>query len=136
MKKVLSAIVAGHICLDIIPEMQLLPSGGFKETFLSGHLLEVGAAALCTGGSVSNTGLALHRLGIPTQLICKVGADAFGRIRRELIDSYVVGLEPSNCRVEGRAAERTSGRLKFLQPGEVRRYAIEVEFFEPKRGAQ
>jgi hypothetical protein len=50
--------------------------------------------------------------------------------------TYVAGLEPSNCRVEGRAAERASGRLQFLQPGEVRRYAIEVEFFEPGRGAQ
>ena len=50
--------------------------------------------------------------------------------------TYVVGLEPSNCRVEGRAAERASGRLQFLKPGEARRYAIEVEFFEPGRGAQ
>jgi Domain of unknown function (DUF4432) len=50
--------------------------------------------------------------------------------------TYVVGLEPSNCRVEGRAAERASGRLQFLQPGEVRRYAIEVEFFEPGRSAE
>jgi hypothetical protein len=50
--------------------------------------------------------------------------------------TYVVGLEPSNCHVEGRSAERASGRLQFLQPGEVRRYAIEVEFFEPGRGTQ
>ena len=50
--------------------------------------------------------------------------------------TYVVGLEPSNCRVEGRAVERASGRLQFLQPGEVRSYAIEVEFFEPGKYAQ
>jgi sugar/nucleoside kinase (ribokinase family) len=87
-ERVLSAVVAGHICLDIIPALRMLPPGGFKEIFLPGHLLEVGAAALCTGGPVSNTGLALQHLGIPTQLICKVGADAFGRIVRELIDSY------------------------------------------------
>jgi sugar/nucleoside kinase (ribokinase family) len=92
MEKVLSAVVAGHICLDIIPAMQAIPPGGFKEAFLPGHLLEVGAAVLCTGGAVSNTGLALHRLGIPTQLIGKVGSDAFGRIVRELIDSYGPGL--------------------------------------------
>jgi hypothetical protein len=50
--------------------------------------------------------------------------------------TYVVGLEPSNCFVEGRAAERASGRLQFLQPGEARHYAIEVEFFEPGKGNQ
>ena len=88
MEKVLGAVVAGHICLDIIPAMQAFPQGGFKDAFQPGRLIEVGAAALSTGGPVSNTGLALHGLGIPTRLICKVGADAFGRILRELIDSY------------------------------------------------
>jgi sugar/nucleoside kinase (ribokinase family) len=92
MEKILGAVVAGHICLDIILKIQALPAGGFNETFLPGHLLEVGPAALSTGGAVSNTGLALHRLGIPTQLICKIGADAFGRIVRELIESEGHGL--------------------------------------------
>jgi hypothetical protein len=50
--------------------------------------------------------------------------------------TYVVGLEPSNCLVEGRAAERASGRLQFLQPGEARHYAIEVEFFEPGKNTR
>jgi hypothetical protein len=49
---------------------------------------------------------------------------------------YVVGLEPSNCRVEGRATERAAGRLQFLQPGEVRSYSLEVEFFEPGKVTQ
>jgi sugar/nucleoside kinase (ribokinase family) len=92
MEKALSAVVAGHLCLDIFPAMPAIPPGGFKETFLPGHLLEVGAAALCPGGAVSNTGLALRRLGIPAQLICKIGADTFGRIVREWIDSYGPGL--------------------------------------------
>jgi sugar/nucleoside kinase (ribokinase family) len=92
MGKVLGAVVAGHICLDIIPEIQTTPPNGFNETFLPGHLLEVGAAAFCTGGAVSNTGLALHHLGIPLQLISKVGADVFGRIVLEPIESYDPGL--------------------------------------------
>ncbi len=50
--------------------------------------------------------------------------------------TYIVGLEPSNCFVEGRLAERASGRLQFLQPGEIRHYDIEVELFEPGKGAQ
>lgn len=38
---------------------------------------------------------------------------------------YVVGLEPANCWVEGRAKERNRG-LQFLDPGEVRSYRLEI----------
>jgi hypothetical protein len=38
---------------------------------------------------------------------------------------YVVGLEPGNCLVEGRARERASGRLSFLEPGEEREFVLE-----------
>jgi len=38
---------------------------------------------------------------------------------------YVLGLEPSNCGVEGRAKERQAGTLQLLQPGESRRYRLE-----------
>jgi hypothetical protein len=33
---------------------------------------------------------------------------------------YVLGLEPANCSVLGRAADRASGRLPWLDPGEER----------------
>lgn len=39
---------------------------------------------------------------------------------------YVVGMEPANCWVEGRAKERERGTLRFLEPGEVRKYGIEI----------
>ncbi|MBI3947631.1 MAG: aldose 1-epimerase family protein [Armatimonadetes bacterium] len=40
--------------------------------------------------------------------------------------TYVVGLEPANCLVEGRAKERAEGRLQFLEPGEQRNYRLEI----------
>lgn len=40
--------------------------------------------------------------------------------------TYALGLEPANCYVEGRAAEREAGRLQVLQPGETRTYRLEV----------
>jgi sugar/nucleoside kinase (ribokinase family) len=43
-----------------------------------GKLVDVGPAVVATGGSVSNTGLALHRLGVPVSLMGKVGDDLFG----------------------------------------------------------
>lgn len=42
--------------------------------------------------------------------------------------TYVVGIEPANCHVQGRADERARGTLQFLQPLEKRRYVIEVGF--------
>lgn len=39
---------------------------------------------------------------------------------------YVVGLEPANCRVEGRDKERERGALQFLKPGEQRSYRVEI----------
>jgi len=33
--------------------------------------------------------------------------------------TYVCGLEPSNCRVTGRADERAAGTLRYLEPGET-----------------
>ncbi|MGD0003262.1 MAG: aldose 1-epimerase family protein [Anaerolineaceae bacterium] len=39
---------------------------------------------------------------------------------------YAVGLEPANCRVSGRVAERENGTLEMLNPGEVRKYKLEI----------
>lgn len=71
-------IVAGHICLDIIPEF--LSTGDSLMTRMQpGKLLKMGPALFSTGGVVSNTGLALHRLGVSTRLLGKVGADLIGQ---------------------------------------------------------
>ena len=78
-----TAIVAGHLCLDIIPDLRQVAR--FDVLFTPGRLVEVGTAAMATGGAVSNTGLALHKLGIATSLMAKVGDDAFGGVVRSLI---------------------------------------------------
>ncbi|HZT44038.1 MAG TPA: aldose 1-epimerase family protein [Chthonomonadaceae bacterium] len=40
--------------------------------------------------------------------------------------TYVVGMEPANCLVMGRAHERAAGTLQLLEPGERREYALEI----------
>jgi hypothetical protein len=40
--------------------------------------------------------------------------------------TYVVGLEPANCLVLGRPAERAANTLQFLEPGETREYKLEI----------
>jgi sugar/nucleoside kinase (ribokinase family) len=74
-------IVAGHICLDIIPT---IPPGTGVDLIQPGRLVPVEPAVLATGG-VSNTGLALHRLGADVGLVHKVGDDRFGQIVLSLL---------------------------------------------------
>jgi sugar/nucleoside kinase (ribokinase family) len=81
------AIVAGHLCLDIIPDLSAHAAGKFDSIFQPGKLINVGAAAISTGGAVSNTGLAMHRLGIDTRLIAKVGSDQLGQVVRQIVAS-------------------------------------------------
>lgn len=74
-------LVAGHICLDIIPEINS------TVQFVPGQLMDIGPVTFGTGGPVSNTGLALHKLGMRTRLVGKVGDDLFGKaVRRILFD--------------------------------------------------
>jgi hypothetical protein len=40
--------------------------------------------------------------------------------------TYVVGLEPTNCGVEGRAKDRERGLLRTLEPGEQVAYRLEI----------
>jgi sugar/nucleoside kinase (ribokinase family) len=85
--EVVEAVVAGHICLDIIPTLV-----GDALVFAPGRLIEAGKAILATGGPVSNTGLALHKLGITTRLMGKVGDDLFGQAILSVIEYYEPGL--------------------------------------------
>jgi hypothetical protein len=39
---------------------------------------------------------------------------------------YVLGIEPANCHVEGRAEERARGTLEFIAPGEKRQFHLEL----------
>jgi sugar/nucleoside kinase (ribokinase family) len=102
MRESCDAIVAGHICLDIIPT---LTSG--QLVFVPGRLFEVGPPVLSTGGAVSNTGLALHKLGVKTELMGKVGRDLFGEAIKKLIARYDVGLTRGMIEVENEASSYT-----------------------------
>ncbi len=84
MSEKFDAVVAGHICLDVIPDLSAGSRQTFEQTFRPGRLVEVGDMAFSTGGPVANTGLALDRLGIKTQLMGKTGDDLYGHEIRRL----------------------------------------------------
>ncbi|HOX36901.1 MAG TPA: carbohydrate kinase family protein [Candidatus Brocadiia bacterium] len=82
----IDAVVAGHICLDMIPAFPPRRAE-LSELFSPGRLTQVGELVLSTGGTVSNTGLALHRLGARVKLMGKVGRDQIARIIEAILKS-------------------------------------------------
>ncbi|MEL7235549.1 MAG: PfkB family carbohydrate kinase, partial [Chloroflexota bacterium] len=105
-------IVAGHICLDLLPGMDGVPLAALSNT---GMLYEVDALDISTGGAVANAGVALHILGTDAGLMGKVGDDLIGRViiatlkdRDEQLaslvkvqpgsaSSYTIALSPENA---------------------------------------
>ena len=83
----IEAIVAGHVCLDIIPRF---PGRAVspQDVFTPGKLTNVEEAAISTGGAVSNTGIALAKLGVKPTLAARVGRDDFGRLIRERLARF------------------------------------------------
>ena len=81
----IKTMVAGHICLDITPGFNPLLEGGFNEIFAPGKLINVEEVVIGTGGTVSNTGLAMTKLGIDVCLNGKVGDDEFGRMIKDRV---------------------------------------------------
>lgn len=79
-------VVAGHICLDVIPAFPAAAGDG--DFFVPGKLRIVAPPAISTGGAVANTGLGLHRLGLPVRLVAKIGDDDFGRIVLRVLERH------------------------------------------------
>ncbi len=81
------AVIAGHICLDVIPDLSTTAGASFDQLFQPGRLVEVGPVLFSTGGPVANTGLAMQRLGMAIQLMGKVGDDLYGGAVRRLVSA-------------------------------------------------
>jgi len=110
----IDAVVAGHLCLDIAPAFGEVSGATVGEIFRPGKLLEVGSAQFSTGGPVSNTGLALRRLGITVSLMGKCGDDPFGQIVLELLREEAPGAEAGTRVLKG---ENTSYTIALVPPG-------------------
>lgn len=116
-------VVAGHCCLDVIPDMSEHPPGT-ADLVRPGKLIEVGAATLAPGGAVSNAGLSLHRLGIPVRLSGKVGDDLFGRALQRELRTVAPETADGMIRAEGASTSYTIvvsppgvDRIFFHHPG-------------------
>ena len=73
-------IVAGHLCLDMIPRFETdRETTNIAELLQPGTLVQMGGMTFSTGGSVSNVGTAMKIFGCSVAFMAKVGGDAIGR---------------------------------------------------------
>ena len=77
-EKDIDVVVAGHICLDMFPEFIATKKISLEDLFVPGKLINISKMRISTGGPVSNTGIALHILGIGVSFMAKVGDDFIG----------------------------------------------------------
>ncbi len=107
-------VVAGHVCLDVIPRLWTDPR---RQALQPGALDLVGPATLAIGGSVGNTGVALRRLGLRPRLVARVGDDPFGRVLTALLSERIPDRDLHLITVPG---GQTSYSLVFNLPGHDR----------------
>jgi sugar/nucleoside kinase (ribokinase family) len=109
-KRDLDVVIAGHLCLDLIPKFTVEDKQKSINTILvPGKMIDMGRCVVAGGGPVTNAGVSIRRLGAKVELIGKAGDDEFGRM---VFDWY----------------ERHEGRFKGLRmvKGESTSYTIAI----------
>jgi sugar/nucleoside kinase (ribokinase family) len=80
-------LVAGTICVDLIPSLDAIPP------LDPGHLFEVGALDMRPGGCVANTALALAQLGGDVAVGAAIGDDALGAMLLRSLEAEPIRTE-------------------------------------------
>ena len=111
-------IVAGHLCLDIAPDLSER-HGAFSKSIEPGKLINTGPARIGPGGCVANTGLAAVQLGETVRLLGKIGDDGFGDAIRRSLEMRQGGLSDW---LHVAAGEASSYTLVFDPPDEDRMF--------------
>ncbi len=108
-------VCAGHICVDLTPDF---PDRGMalKDIFVGGKQTEVNRLEISTGGSASNTGAALNRLGIHTPIMGRIGDDMLA----QLIPPTLESLGSSENYLSVAEGEGTSYSVAIAVPGQDR----------------
>jgi len=98
-------MVAGHLCLDVIPRFHDTGVDRIDEILRPGKLVNVGPVTISTGGPVSNTGINLKTLGNEVCFCARLGNDEFGHLAQERLEKS--GSAEGIRMVEGSATAYT-----------------------------
>jgi len=80
-KRDLDIVVAGHLCLDLIPKFSVEEKQeNITGILVPGKMIDMGDCVVVGGGPVTNAGVSIRRLGVKVELIGKAGDDDFGKL--------------------------------------------------------
>lgn len=85
MSKNYDVMVAGHLCLDIIPLFKDTGKTDISQIMRPGKLVNIGQAAISIGGPVSNTGINMKTLGNKVCFCARSGDDEFGKLTIDML---------------------------------------------------
>src|SRR5665647_1682988 len=103
MKKY-DAVIAGYICVDLIPDFKKNESFTSITNLLKpGKLIEIDGLSYTLGGVVANTGMAMKKFSKNVFLNGLIGDDFIGKIARELLDKYNLSTGVKTINEEGTA---------------------------------
>jgi len=96
MSRTYDVMVAGHLCLDMIPRFRATGATRIDEIMRPGKLVQVEGATLSTGGPVSNTGIGLKILGNDVCFSARVGDDVLGKLTVDMLkgSGNAAGIRP------------------------------------------
>jgi hypothetical protein len=101
----------------------LSPTDGFAERVYDHHITGLdtpASASVVNPGYEPTGGIAVTVTWDPSQL------PRMWQWRMQGPGTYVCGLEPGNCGLAGRAAERAAGDVESLTPGEKREFDLSI----------
>lgn len=84
----IDAVAAGVTCVDIAPKFSNDPSVTIRELFRPSSTILTGKLTITPGGSASNTGLGLCRLGCRTRIMGRIGRDELGDLLLRKLEPY------------------------------------------------
>lgn len=90
--KLYDAVIAGYICVDLIPDLTGNdPSANVSAFFRPGKLIEIGGLSYTLGGVVANTGIAMKKYKKEVYLNGLIGKDFIGEIARQSLNKHHLG---------------------------------------------
>jgi len=89
MMKKYDAIIAGYLCVDMVPKFQNIdPATSISNFFRPGKLIEIEGLGFSLGGVVANTGMAMKKFNKKVFLNGLIGNDFIGKIVRDWLHKY------------------------------------------------
>jgi sugar/nucleoside kinase (ribokinase family) len=85
MSREYDIMIAGHLCIDIIPHFYDTGAKKIEDIMRPGKLVNIGNAVINTGGPVSNTGINMKKLGSKVCFCACIGDDRFGKLTIDIL---------------------------------------------------